>query len=267
MSLTPHRLYIFTGKGGVGKTTLAMAFTKYLQKSGVNVKYNCFHQNPEKELEAAILLPTLEARVEASAEVYIGRKLKSATIASWIMKTHFFKALFQMIPGLGHMILFGHLIDELQKDPSLVIVLDSPASGHALTMFESTSNFKAIFQSGLVVKDIDKMQNFLSGPNNLKTHVVALATELAISEALDLKNELDNNLPDTEAHTDLIVNDSFKKFFDLNNINESDLPPFLVQKVALEKEIVAKYPSMPHIDQASTPKIIMELSLMVEGLV
>lgn len=251
----------------MGKTTLAMAFTKYLQKKGVNVKYNCFHQNPEKELQAAIALPTIEIDIDKSAEIYIGRKLNSTTVASWIMKTHFFKSLFQMIPGLGHMILFGHLIDELEKDPSLVVVLDSPASGHALTMFESTSNFKTIFKSGLVVKDIDRMQNFLSGENNLKTHVVTLATELSLSEALDLKNELDNNLPDTQAHTDLLVNDSFKKFFELKKVDEKELPPFLAQKIELEKNIVAQYYTLPHIDHDDMPKIVMDLSAMMEGLV
>lgn len=262
-----HRLYIITGKGGVGKTTLAMAFTKYLQKEGVNVKYNCFHQLPEIALEKELNLPTIEMRIEASAEIYIAKKLNSTTIASWIMKTHFFKSLFQMIPGLGHMILLGHLISELDLDPSLVIVLDSPASGHALTMFESSSNFKAIFKNGLVVKDIDKMQTFLKGPNNLKTHVITLATELSLSEAEDLKNELDTNLPDTEAHCDLVVNDSFKKFFEYKHVDESLLPPFLKQKITLEEQIVQAHLSLPHIDKNNVASIVMDLSLLMEGLV
>jgi len=267
MSPTHNRLYIFTGKGGVGKTTLSMAFTKHLQQKGINVKYNCFHQSPERELQKAVGLPSIEIDINTSAELYIARKLNSTLIASWIMKTHFFKSLFQMIPGLGHMILFGHLIDELEKDPSLVIVLDSPASGHALTMFESTSNFKTIFKSGLVVKDIDKMQAFLSGENNLKTHVVTLATELSLAEALDLKNELDNNLPDTKAHSDLIVNDSFKKFFEIKKIDQSLLPPFLAQKIALEEDIVSQYFTLPHIDHVEMPKVVMELSNLMEGLI
>ncbi len=267
--MTPayHRLYIFTGKGGVGKTSLAMAFTKYLQSKNQNVKYNCFHQLPEKSLQAELHLPTIELKLEQSAEVYIGRKLNSQTIASWIMKTHFFKSLFQMIPGLGHMILLGHLIDELEKDPSLIIVLDSPASGHALTMFESTSNFKNIFKTGLVVKDIERMQRFLKGENNLKTHVITLATELSLTEAMDLKAELDNNLTDTDAHTDLVVNDSFKKFFEKHLIDESVLPDFLKQKIALEKDIVNKYTTLPHIDRTSPTQIVQELSHYVEGLV
>jgi arsenite-transporting ATPase len=262
-----HRLYIITGKGGVGKTTLAMAFTKYLQKEGINVKYNCFHQLPEKVLQKGLNLPTIEIGIETSAETYIAKKLGSATIASWIMKTHFFKSLFQMIPGLGHMILLGHLISELEQDPSLVVVLDSPASGHALTMFESTSNFKTIFNTGLVVKDIDKMQEFLKGPNNLKTHVVTLATELSLSEAEDLKNELDNNLPDTEAHCDLIVNDSFKKFFESKHVDENQLPSFLKQKIALEEPIVNNHFSLPHIDKDNVVNIVTDLSLLMAGLI
>jgi arsenite-transporting ATPase len=267
MAASYHRLYIFTGKGGVGKTALAMAFTKYLESKNLNVKYNCFHQLPEKALQAELRLPTIELKLETSAEAYIGRKLNSMTIASWIMKTSFFKALFQMIPGLGHMILLGHLIDELDKDPSLIVVLDSPASGHALTMFESTSNFKTIFKTGLVVKDIERMQRFLKGENNLKTHVVTLATELSLTEAMDLKAELDNNLTDTNAHTDLIVNDSFKKFLDKQLIAESSLPAFLKQKVDLEKDIVSKYYTLPHIDRSSPPQIVQELTHYVEGLI
>ena len=267
MSLSHGRLYIFTGKGGVGKTTLAMAMTKHLESRGVNAKYQCFQQNPELSLINELRLPNIKLDMLASAEIYVGRKLNSTTIASWIMKTHFFKSLFQMIPGLGHMILLGHLIDELEKDPSLVVVLDSPASGHALTMFESSSNFKKIFRSGLIVKDIDRMQNFLSSANNLKTQVVTLATELSLSEAQDLKNELQTNLPETDAHCRLVVNDSYKIFFEQNQINLSVLPDFLKQKTDLEINIVKDNFTLPHVDLAKAVEIINALTPQMGGLV
>ncbi|AUN99625.1 hypothetical protein DOM21_02700 [Bacteriovorax stolpii] len=259
MKVPPKRLYILTGKGGVGKTSLAMAMTKHLESTGHNVKYNSFYQEPERTLWKKLALPVLDIDLNTSAEIYIGRKLNSKTIASWIMKTHFFKSLFQMIPGLGHMILLGHILDELDKNPDLVIVLDSPASGHALTMFESSSNFKKIFRAGLIVKDIEKMHTFLSRPGHLKTLIVSLATELAINEARDLQNELANsNGPDL--NVELMVNDSYLKYLKDNQIDEKDLPDFLKNKIELEKEIIGNIKSLPHIDESEQVGVIEELA-------
>lgn len=260
MSSPAKRLYIFTGKGGVGKTSLAMAMTKHLEHQGLKAKYNSFYQTPEKLLWKELALPVLDIELFSSAETYIARKLKSTTIASWIMKTHFFKSLFQMVPGLGHMILLGNIIDELEKDPELTIVLDSPASGHALTMFESSSNFKKIFRAGLIVKDIERMHNFLATPGYLKTLVVTLATELAMNEARDLKTELDHETTGPELNVSIIVNDSFLKYVKNNAINEADLPEFLAKKIELERAIIGETPALPHIDENTQTDIIKKLT-------
>jgi anion-transporting ArsA/GET3 family ATPase len=263
MNSSAKRLYIFTGKGGVGKTSLAMAMTKHLEALGLNPKYNSFYQDPERSLWKELDLPVLDIELFSSAETYIARKLKSTTIASWIMKTHFFKSLFQMVPGLGHMILLGNIIDELEKDPELIVVLDSPASGHALTMFESSSNFKNIFRAGLIVKDIERMHNFLASPNHLKTVIVTLATELAMHEASDLKNELDHNSTGPELNVSILVNDSFLKYLRDNNISESELPEFLSKKIELEKKIIGTTPTLPHVDENEQSEIINKLSPMM----
>lgn len=261
------RLYIFTGKGGVGKTSLAMAMTKHLESKGLKPLYNSFFQDPERSLWAALKLPTLDLDLNSSAEMYIGRKLNSKTIASWIMKTHFFKSLFQMIPGLGHMILLGHIIDELEKDPNLIVVLDSPASGHALTMFESSSNFKKIFRAGMIVKDIDRMHAFLGGENALKTVIVSLATELAMNEAKDLKKELETNTTGPDLQVRVVINDSFLQYLKENKIEENLLPDFLKNKTELEKVILQGETAFPHIDEKTMEDIIMKIAPMMEKLV
>lgn len=267
MSSPAKRLYIFTGKGGVGKTSLAMAMTKHLEHLGLHAKYNSFYQDPERTLWKELSLPVLDIELFSSAETYIARKLKSTTIASWIMKTHFFKSLFQMVPGLGHMILLGNIIDELEKDPKLTIVMDSPASGHALTMFESSSNFKKIFRAGLIVKDIERMHNFLASPNHLKTVIVTLATELAMNEARDLKTELDHNTTGPNLNVDIMVNDSFLRYLEDNKISEADLPDFLLKRIELEKNIIGKTPTLPHVDENGQSAIIKKLTpLMGEFL-
>ncbi len=266
MKKITQRLYILTGKGGVGKTSVAMALTKYLESQGVDALYNSFLQEPERDLWEKLKLPVLDLHLLSSAEIFIGRKLNSKTIASWIMKTHFFKSLFQMIPGLSHMILLGHIIDELEKNPNRVIVLDSPASGHALTMFESSSNFKKIFRAGMIVKDIERMHKFLTNPSHLKTTIVSLPTELSLNEARDLERELNNNESGMDFHLNFIINDSYLKYCEEKGVKLNELPAFLKSKVDLESEIIKSENVIPHIDDNSEEAIILKMIPFMEGL-
>jgi arsenite-transporting ATPase len=262
-----RRLYIFTGKGGVGKTTLAMSFTKQLQREGRQVLYYCFYQLPEKQLWDALKLPVLELELEKSAEIYIAKKLNSKTIASWIMLTHFFKSLFQILPALGHMILLGHIIDELEKNPELIIVLDSPASGHALTMFESSTNFKNIFKTGLIVKDIERMQNFLNTEANIATYIIANPTDLAMTEARELQKELNENCKENTKACSIIINNSYQKFFDLYHLETNDLPDFIQSKLNAEQEMHLSSITFPHLTTNIPEELVRQLMPFTQELV
>ena len=160
-----------------------------------------------------------------------------------------------MIPGLGHMILLGHILKELENDPELTIVLDSPASGHALTMFESSSNFQKIFKTGLIVKDIERMKSFLEDPKFLKTFIVSLPNEMAINEASELSEDLGVLYDETE----IIINNSFHQFCKLKLINGEELPPFLKLKDQYEIESINSYFSLPMISDNKFEQIVNEL--------
>lgn len=229
-----HRLYIITGKGGVGKTSIALSLAKKIHNDGNKVLYNSFDQEDQTELCKELGVPSLHLELESSAEIYMGKKLGSEMVASWIMKTPFFKSLFNMIPGLGHMILLGHIIDLLEDDPELIIVLDSPSSGHAMTMFESSHNFKEIFGSGLLVEDINRMHRFIYGENRLKNYIVSLSTKMALNEAKEVKEHLETlNFKET----DIIINDCLSPLLS----NKKELPEFLSIKNDLEKEVIEEY--------------------------
>ena len=261
--MSSPRLLVFTGKGGVGKTTMALAAARALIARGEKVLYNSFdvpHPSESEFLE----IPYFDLDLEASATEYMGRKLHSETIASWIMKTPFFNALFAMMPGLGQMILLGHVLDRLEKDPDLHIVLDSPASGHTLSMFESTHNFHDMFRSGILADDIKRMHKLLSDEKFMHINVVSLPTKMAVQEGIELANQLHAlGLPKPKHW----LNNSLQENLEIKETAES-LPDFLQAKTELEVQIRSEHhfdAIVPHVASADFSQVVLGTNTAVMG--
>lgn len=237
------RLYIFTGKGGVGKTTLSLAFTRWLQEQGHAATYLTLSQQAlsdegprEEKLPAGWEnIPHVHLELEDAAEGYITKKLGSALLAKWIVKTAFFRALVNMLPGFGYVISVGKILEMLHTDPKLIIVLDAPASGHALTMMEATGNFREIFQSGLVFEDTEKMLAKLYDPKHTGVRIMTLPTALAMQEALELKEAIHKLAP---LDAKIYLNHSLASWSDALK----DAPLALKEKLRLEAEVMEAHP-------------------------
>lgn len=240
MSPRPKRLYIFTGKGGVGKTSLALAFTRYLKEAGHKVSYVSLSQQTlaDEDIPAQTLppgwsdVPHVHLELEDCAQGYITKKLGSQMVAKWIVTTAYFRALVNMLPGFGYVISMGKMLELLHEDPALTLVLDAPASGHALTMMEATSNFREIFQSGLVFDDTEKMLAKLYDRQHTGIRVFALPTVLAVHEALELKASLEKLAP---FDTTISLNHSLTAWAE----TVAAAPPALQQKLSLEQDMLA----------------------------
>ena len=238
------RLYIFTGKGGVGKTTLSLSFTKCYSDS-YKVKYVYFKSSslsqhsphPESILQEAnkMGIDVVGLDLAKAAQTYIGRKLRSPTLGKWVVKTPFFKALINMIPGFNYLIYLGQILDSLNEDPELIYVLDSPSSGHALTMLEAVYNFSEIFQSGTVFEDTKKMIRLLNKENFLKINILTIPTEMSVKESQELELSLQQI---AKIQTATICNTSLKS---IENISSIKPPPSLQVKIDNEQEIINKH--------------------------
>ena len=243
MGSLPKRLYIFTGKGGVGKTSLALAFTRYLKEQGYHAKYASLSQQSlsDEEISSNQLpkgwgsIPHIHLELEDCAKGYITKKMGSQMVAKWVVGTAYFRALVNMLPGFGYVISIGKILELLQEDPKLILVLDAPASGHALTMMEATSNFREIFQSGLVFEDTEKMLSKLYDRQHTGIRIMTLPTVLAMQEALELKLALQKL---SNFDTTISLNHSLKKW--QKTINDG--PRALQQKLSLEIEVEALHP-------------------------
>ena len=239
MLATPRRLYIFTGKGGVGKTTLSKAFVRYLVEHDHEAVYLTFKNQSLSDSHKDV---TSEATVQGIREIYldleecargyIERRLNSKLIAGWIVKTPFFRALINMVPGFNYLIYLGKVLEMGKDNPRMIVVLDAPASGHALTMVESTTNFQQIFESGIIFEDTHKMLSRLNDPSYTKMHIVSLPSQMSWQEAIELKTGLNERTP-VEVH--ITVNNCL---YPLVEQNLSDLPPGLKEKALNEKQLI-----------------------------
>ena len=85
-----------------------------------------------------------------------------------------------------------------------LVVVDAPATGHALGLLRSPETFGAIARVGPIAGQTRKVQELLSEPAASAYLAVALATEMAVTEALELQDALNTQLTrDLEA---VIVN-------------------------------------------------------------
>ncbi len=261
------RIFIITGKGGVGKTIFSLALTKYLRSKGQKVLYNHFDQDPPSSLCDSLDIPVLKLEEEESLKVYLGKKLHSKNLGSWVIKVPFFHSLFNIIPGLNNLVILGHLIDKLRDDPELIIVLDSPSSGHVLTLFETTRNFKKIFKTGPLVEDIYKINKMTKDPEILKTIILFLPTLMALNEGLELEKKIISlDYPPPQ----LVMNNSF--YYRLGE--HKGLPEFLQHKIKLEEQVINWYKknlgnlenSIPHVFEEKAKDIVEKITPYMEAL-
>ena len=251
-----RKLFIFTGKGGTGKTSLALAWAKYLIKKKRKVLFNDVGQNPDFELRRTLNVPYLNLDLSSCMKDYMAHKLGSVIISNWIMDTSFFKSLFKILPSLGYITFLGKIIKMLQDDQSLTIIIDAESSGHAQTMLESSFNFKDIFLSGLLVEDLHHIINYLSDKNNTTIFTLCNPSIMSITETQEFISQIyDLGIPEVYP----IINNSYYKA----GINNP--PDFIKKKINLEKKSMEdtgfqEVMVLPHLLELEDIKIVNELT-------
>jgi anion-transporting ArsA/GET3 family ATPase len=212
-ALLAHRLVVITGKGGTGKTTIATALGLVAASRGLRtVVIEVGHQDRLSSLYSrAAANPGHETRLEGdlwSLSIdpdhallewlqMLGGRVSGRMLAS----SHTFQYFAAAAPGakeLVSMVKVWELTESKRRRGASqgydLVVLDAPATGHALGMLESPMTFGSIPRVGPVAAQTERVRALLSDPERTSYVGVAAPTEMAVAETLELQQGLERLL-------------------------------------------------------------------------
>jgi len=191
-SLLERKLIVVTGKGGVGKSTIAAALALLGARAGKRTAVACMdgrEHSGELLADAGVSRVVLDPERDLLAWTRrLGGRVSGRLLASSATFQYFAAA----APGAKELVSLVRVAElcEGGEDPYDLVVLDAPASGHALALLEAPSTFAAIVRSGPLAEQGERVRELLGSPRASAYVVVAHATEMAVSETLELEREL-----------------------------------------------------------------------------
>jgi len=197
------RLVVVTGKGGVGKSTVAGALALRAAGDGahaivVEVAGRCdvartiTGRRPDDPARERPIGPGVDhVAVDAAHALtdYLRRRL-TRPAAALLRGSEAFGVLAAATPGLAELLTIGKAWDLAQDGRHDVVVLDAPATGNALALLRAPRTFAATVRTGPIAAQARDIDRFLADPRRTAVVVVTTPAEMAVAEAVVLHDEL-----------------------------------------------------------------------------
>ena len=223
MSLLDRRLVFVTGKGGVGKTSVAAGLALLAAGEGkrtllceVDAKGDiaaAFESGP-LSFAPTVVADNLHAMVmstEESLKEYLRIHLRLPLVTRIGPLARSFDFVASAAPGVREVLTIGKLAYEVREDHYDIVVVDASATGHVVGQLASPAAIHDLVRVGLVREQTDWMLDILRDPAVTGTAIVAVPEEMPVTETLELSERLG-----TETEVDLaavIVNRVLPELF------------------------------------------------------
>jgi anion-transporting ArsA/GET3 family ATPase len=205
--LADKRLVFVTGKGGVGRSTVAIALgvaaarrglrTVVAELSGQARAAETFGVAPPAGQETRLDggLHAISIDMERAMEEYLHER--AGRVGDLLAASRAFHAFVHATPGMRELLSIGK-VWELAQDrrrvpaarPYDLVIVDAPASGHALGALRAPATFAAIARVGPIAGQGRAIDATLRDPAQTAVLGVALPEEMPVTETLALRRRL-----------------------------------------------------------------------------
>ena len=208
--LKDRRLLYVTGKGGVGKTTVAAAVGLAAAEAGrrtivcevaeqdrVSRAFRREGVTAETEVQLADNLWAITIDPTKALQEWLAKQLGGGAPLRMMTRSHAFQYFVAAAPGAKELITIAKVweLAQLSRWDSRnrtydLVVVDAPASGHGLAMLTTPRTFGEIARVGPIKRQAGKIQSMLADGEKTGYVAVALPEEMPVVETLELGAKL-----------------------------------------------------------------------------